>query len=41
MKHQSRISITGNTVIDALKETVSQDYQHEILSKIPSNEKYV
>lgn len=41
MKHQSRISITGNTVIDALKETVSQDYQHEILSKIASNEKYI
>ncbi|MGL5687027.1 MAG: non-hydrolyzing UDP-N-acetylglucosamine 2-epimerase [Vagococcus fluvialis] len=41
MKHQSRISITGNTVIDALKETVSQDYQHEILNKISNNEKYV
>lgn len=41
MKHQSRISITGNTVIDALKETVSKDYQHEILSKISNKEKYV
>lgn len=28
------IFITGNTAIDALKETVSKDYQHDVLSQI-------
>ena len=30
-KEQSRIYVTGNTAIDALKTTVREDYHHEIL----------
>ncbi|MDQ0214141.1 UDP-N-acetylglucosamine 2-epimerase (non-hydrolyzing) [Oikeobacillus pervagus] len=33
-KKQDTIFVTGNTAIDALKTTVKQDYQHEILGKI-------
>lgn len=33
-KDPKSISITGNTAIDALKTTVSEDYQHEVLTKI-------
>lgn len=41
MKPSSRVFITGNTVIDALSETIREDYKHEILEKIASDEKYV
>lgn len=35
---ESAIFITGNTAIDALKETVSEDYDHEILNLVaPEN----
>lgn len=30
----AHIFVTGNTAIDALKETVREDYQHEVLKKI-------
>ncbi len=33
-KNSENIFITGNTAIDALKTTVKEQYQHEILSKI-------
>lgn len=36
-KKQENIYITGNTAIDALKTTVKDDYQHEILEKIGSD----
>jgi len=36
-KNQENIYITGNTAIDALKTTVKDDYQHEILEKIGSD----
>lgn len=31
---EEKVFITGNTAIDALKQTVSEDYEHEILNKI-------
>lgn len=33
-KQEERIYITGNTAIDALKTTVKDQYQHEVLEKI-------
>ncbi|MCA1064539.1 UDP-N-acetylglucosamine 2-epimerase (non-hydrolyzing) (plasmid) [Rossellomorea sp. AcN35-11] len=33
-KNQHDIFITGNTAIDALKTTVSEDYHHEVLDKV-------
>ncbi|WLR50722.1 UDP-N-acetylglucosamine 2-epimerase (non-hydrolyzing) [Bacillus tianshenii] len=33
-KKKDAIFVTGNTAIDALKTTVSNDYQHEVLEKI-------
>ncbi|MGX7393434.1 non-hydrolyzing UDP-N-acetylglucosamine 2-epimerase [Carnobacterium mobile] len=35
------VYITGNTVIDALKETVKEDYQHEILDKIADGNRLI
>lgn len=35
------IFITGNTAIDALKETVKTDYQHDLLNKLNRNNKLV
>ena len=40
-KKSEAIFVTGNTVIDALKETVKSDYHHETLDKIGSDEKFV
>lgn len=36
-KSEESIFITGNTAIDALKTTVSDTYQHEVLNKIGEN----
>ncbi|WP_434737621.1 non-hydrolyzing UDP-N-acetylglucosamine 2-epimerase [Limosilactobacillus sp.] len=36
-----QIFVTGNTAIDALHYTVSQDYHHEILSKIPDDHRII
>lgn len=36
-KNEQDIFITGNTVIDALKTTVSDQYEHEVLQKIGSD----
>ena len=36
-----QIYITGNTAIDALKETVKEDYEHEILSKVSVNNRLI
>lgn len=36
-----QIYITGNTAIDALKETVKEDYEHEILNKISDNHRLI
>ena len=36
-----QIYITGNTAIDALKETVKKDYEHEILNKISDNHRLI
>lgn len=36
-----QIYITGNTAIDALKETVKEDYKHEILNKISDNHRLI
>lgn len=33
--------ITGNTAIDALNETVKDDYQHEVLTKISENNRLI
>lgn len=41
MKHPDDIFVTGNTVIDALAETVSQNYQNEVLDKIPEQDKFI
>ncbi len=41
MKHKNQIFITGNTVIDALQETVNESYEHEILNKIPDEDKFI
>lgn len=35
------IFITGNTAIDALKQTVNKDYNHDILNKINKNHRIV
>lgn len=36
-KQEDSIYITGNTAIDALKTTVSETYQHEVLDKLGSD----
>jgi len=36
-----QIYITGNTAIDALKETVKEDYKHEILNKVSDNNRLI
>lgn len=36
-----KIYITGNTAIDALKETVIEDYHHEVLDMIEKNQRLV
>lgn len=36
-----QIYITGNTAIDALKETVKEDYEHEILNKISDKHRLI
>lgn len=41
MKNANRIFVTGNTVIDALKETVKSDYSHQVLDKILEDEKFI
>lgn len=41
MKSEKKIFITGNTVIDALKETVISDYHHEVLDEISNDEKII
>lgn len=38
---EKHIFITGNTAIDALKETVQEDYHHELLDKLKENNKLV
>lgn len=38
---EKHIFITGNTAIDALKETVQEDYHHEILDKLNGNNKLI
>ena len=35
------VYITGNTAIDALNETVKDDYQHEVLNKISENNRLI
>ena len=40
-KKEETIFITGNTVIDALKTTIKQDYSNEILDKIPKGKKII
>ncbi|HCM89462.1 MAG TPA: UDP-N-acetylglucosamine 2-epimerase (non-hydrolyzing) [Vagococcus sp.] len=40
-KNPNNIFVTGNTVIDALKETVTSDYKNEVLDSIPENDKYI
>lgn len=37
----AKIFVTGNTAIDALKQTVSSDYQNELLSKLDSGHKLI
>ncbi len=34
-----QVYVTGNTAIDALKQTVAQDYQHDILEKVDFSKK--
>ncbi|CAD5899603.1 non-hydrolyzing UDP-N-acetylglucosamine 2-epimerase [Carnobacterium maltaromaticum] len=36
-----KIFITGNTAIDALQETVKEEYQHEVLTKVASGNRLV
>jgi UDP-N-acetylglucosamine 2-epimerase (non-hydrolysing) len=38
---ESRIFITGNTAIDALKYTVHADYHHPVLEAIPQGHKFI
>lgn len=38
---EEHVYITGNTAIDALKETVKKDYQHEVLSDISENNRLI
>lgn len=37
----AKIFVTGNTAIDALKQTVSSDYQHELLAKLDLGHKLI
>lgn len=37
----AKIFVTGNTAIDALKQTVSSDYQHELLAKLNPGHKLI
>lgn len=37
----AKIFVTGNTAIDALKQTVSSDYQHELLAKLNPEHKLI
>lgn len=37
----AKIFVTGNTAIDALKQTVSSDYQHELLAKLDPRHKLI
>lgn len=40
--HENRnIFITGNTAIDALKQTITKDYRHEILDKLDYHKKMI
>lgn len=36
-----KIFVTGNTAIDALKQTVSADYQHSVLDELKTNSKMI
>ncbi|MCP8617436.1 UDP-N-acetylglucosamine 2-epimerase (non-hydrolyzing) [Salirhabdus salicampi] len=36
-KRDERIFVTGNTAIDALKTTVTNDYSHEVLTRLKGN----
>lgn len=36
-----KIFVTGNTAIDALKQTVSRDYQHEVFQQIKPNQRMI
>lgn len=36
-----QVYVTGNTAIDALKQTVAQDYQHDILGKVDFSKKVI
>src|SRR5699024_9922856 len=38
---EENIFITGNTAIDALKETVKNDYKHEVLENIQEGSKMI
>lgn len=38
---EEKIYITGNTAIDALKETVQQDYNHEVLNNIQKENRLI
>ncbi|QWF36067.1 UDP-N-acetylglucosamine 2-epimerase (non-hydrolyzing) [Latilactobacillus curvatus] len=38
---EKNIFITGNTAIDALKQTVNQDYHHNILEEIKQNQRII
>lgn len=38
---QEKIYVTGNTAIDALKQTVTDDYQHTILEQIAPEQKLI
>lgn len=38
---QENIFVTGNTAIDALKQTVNQDYHHNILGKIKKGQRII
>ncbi|MCP0886101.1 UDP-N-acetylglucosamine 2-epimerase (non-hydrolyzing) [Ligilactobacillus sp. WILCCON 0076] len=38
---ENNIFVTGNTAIDALKQTVAADYQHEILQKLDATHKMI
>ncbi|WP_278885526.1 non-hydrolyzing UDP-N-acetylglucosamine 2-epimerase [Ligilactobacillus agilis] len=37
----AKIFVTGNTAIDALEQTVSSDYQHELLAKLDPGHKLI
>lgn len=38
---EHKIFVTGNTAIDALKQTVQKDYNHEVLNKIDKNHRII